>query len=352
VLSDEERSTLERWSRQAKSAQALALRCRIVLLCADGLSNTEVARQLAVTRPTVGKWRSRFVDHRLDGLVDEQRPGAPRKVTDDQVEEVVVATLEETPKDATHWSRASMAKRSGLSQSTVGRIWKAFRLKPHRTETFKLSKDPQFIEKVRDVVGLYLDPPEHAVVLCLDEKTQVQALDRSQPVLPMMPGMPEKRTHDYARHGTTSLFAALDMASGKVIGALHRRHRSTEYRKFLIRIDKEVPADLDVHIICDNYATHKTDIIQRWLAAHPRFHVHFIPTSSSWLNMVERWFGEITSKLLQRGVHKSVQALEAAIRAWIVLWNDDPRPYVWVKTADEILDSIAAYCQRISGVGH
>ena len=352
VLSDVERETLARWSRRRKSAQALALRCRIVLACADGLSNTEVAGRLGVCRPTVGKWRSRFVARRLDGLVDEPRPGAPRKITDEQVEQVVTDTLEQTPKDATHWSRASMAKKSGLSPSTVGRVWKAFRLKPHLSETFKLSTDPLFIDKVRDVVGLYLDPPEKAVVLCVDEKSQCQALDRSQPVLPMMPGMPEKRTHDYARHGTTSLFAALDMATGQVIGAIHRRHRSTEYRKFLIRIDKAVPAELDVHIICDNYATHKTDVIQKWLAAHPRFHVHFIPTSSSWLNMVERWFGELTTKLLQRGVHKSAQALEADIRGWIDTWNDDPRPYVWTKTADEILDSIAAICQRTSGAGH
>ncbi len=351
-LSDVERETLVRWSQRRKSAQALALRCRIVLACADGLSNAEVADRLGVSRPTVGKWRSRFVERRLKGLVDEERPGAPRKITDEKVEEVVVATLEQTPKDATHWSRASMAKKTGLSKSSVGRIWKAFRLKPHLTETFKLSKDPLFIEKVRDVVGLYLDPPERAVVLCVDEKSQVQALDRSSPVLPMMPGMPEKRTHDYARNGITSLFAALDMASGKVIGAIHRRHRSTEYRKFLIRIDQAVPADLDVHIICDNYATHKTDIIQKWLTAHPRFHVHFIPTSSSWLNMVERWFGELTTKLLQRGVHKSLHALEADIRAWIETWNDDPRPYVWTKTADEILDSIAAFCQRTSGAGY
>ena len=352
VLSDQERDTLVSWSRRRKSAQALALRCRIVLLCADGLSNTEVADALAVSRPTVGKWRSRFVERRLEGLVDEDRPGAPRTITDEQVEQVVVDTLESTPANATHWSRASMAERSGLSPSTVGRIWKAFKLKPHLSETFKLSKDPLFIDKVRDVVGLYLDPPERAVVLCVDEKSQVQALDRSQPVLPMMPGMPEKRTHDYARNGITSLFAALDMASGKVIGAIHRRHRATEYRKFLITIDKHVPAELDVHIICDNYATHKTDTIQKWLAAHPRFHIHFIPTSSSWLNMVERWFGELTTKLLQRGVHKSVQALEADIRAWIESWNEDPRPYVWTKTADEILDSIAAFCKRISSAGH
>lgn len=351
-MSDEERDTLVGWSRRRKSAQALVLRCQIVLTCAEGLTNGQVAEKLGVSLPTVGKWRARFVERRLEGLVDEQRPGAPRKISDEQVEQVVVATLEQTPKDATHWSRASMAKQSGLSKSTVGRIWKAFRLKPHLSETFKLSKDPQFVEKVRDVVGLYLDPPEAAVVLCVDEKAQVQALDRSSPVLPMMPGMPERRTHDYARNGITSLFAALDMATGKVIGSLHRRHRSTEYRKFLIKIDKQVPAGLDVHIICDNYATHKTDTIQRWLAAHPRFHTHFIPTSSSWLNMVERWFGQLTTKLLQRGVHKSVQALEADIRAWIETWNENPDPYVWTKTADEILDSIAAFCQRTSGAGH
>jgi transposase len=352
VLSGVERQRLVLWSRRRKSAQALALRCRIVLACAEGLSNSEVALRLGVSRSMVGKWRSRFVERRLGGLVDEPRSGAPRRITDEQVEQVVVDTLEKTPADATHWSRASMAKNSGLSRATVGRIWKAFRLKPHLTETFKLSKDPLFIDKVRDVVGLYLNPPESAVVLCVDEKSQVQALDRSQPVLPMMPGMPEKRTHDYARHGVTSLFAALDMATGKVIGALHRRHRSTEYRKFLIRIDKAVPAELDVHIMCDNYATHKTDIIQKWLVAHPRFTVHFIPTSSSWLNMVERWFGELTTKLLQRGVHKTVEALEADIRGWMDTWNDDPRPYVWTKTADEILNSIATFCQRTSGAGH
>jgi transposase len=352
VLSDVERQTLVSWSRRRNSAQALALRCRIVLMCADGLSNTEVARQLAVSRPTVGKWRSRFVERRLNGLVDEPRPGAPHKITDEQVERVVVATLEQTPTDATHWSRASMARNAGLSRSTVGRIWKAFRLKPHLSETFKLSKDPLFIDKVRDVVGLYLDPPQRAVVLCVDEKAQMQALDRSQPVLPIMPGMPEKRTHDYTRHGITSLFAALDMATGTVIGALHRRHRSTEYRKFLIRIDKAVPTDLDVHIICDNYATHKTDIIQTWLATHPRFTVHVIPTGTSWLNMVERWFAELTTKLLQRGVHKTAQALEADIRAWIDTWNNDPRPYIWTKTADEILDAIATFCQRTSDAGH
>jgi transposase len=352
ILTDEERETLGRWSRRAKSSQALALRCRIVLACATGATNKQVAAELGVSLPTVGKWRSRFVTRRLEGLVDEPRPGAPRTITDEQVEAVVVATLEETPTDATHWSRASMAKRSGLSKSTVGRIWKAFRLKPHLTDTFKLSSDPQFIDKVRDVVGLYLDPPERALVLCVDEKSQVQALDRSQPVLPMMPGMPERRTHDYLRNGVTSLFAALDLASGQVIGSLHRRHRSVEFRRFLAKLDKQVPHELAVHLVCDNYATHKTDTIQRWLIAHPRFHLHFVPTSSSWLNQVERWFAELTTKLLQRGVHTSVQALETDIRTWIETWNQDPKPFVWTKTADEILSSLGRYCQRISGAGH
>jgi transposase len=352
TLSEQERETLARWARRPKSSPQLALRARIVLACADGATNTEVAAQLKVARPTVGKWRSRFVTDRLDGLVDEPRPGAPRKITDEQVERVVADTLESTPRDATHWSRASMAAHSGLSRSTVGRIWRAFRLQPHRAETFKLSTDPLFIDKVRDVVGLYVDPPERAIVLGVDEKSQVQALDRSAPVLPMMPGVPERATHDYLRHGVTSLFAALDVATGTVISSLHRRHRSIEFRKFLNKIDKAVPADLDVHLIADNYATHKTEIIQNWLAAHPRFHMHFVPTSSSWLNQVERWFAELTTKLLQRGVHTSVQALEADIRNWIKTWNDNPRPFAWTKTADEILEALSRYCQRISGAGH
>jgi transposase len=352
ILTDEERETLVRWSRRPKSAQALALRARIVLACAEGKSNKAVAEELRVWPQTVTKWRGRFVRQRLEGLADEPRPGAPRTITDEQVEAVVVATLEGLPTDATHWSRALMAKRSGLSKSTVGRIWRAFGLKPHLTDSFKLSTDPQFIEKVRDVVGLYLDPPERALVLCVDEKSQIQALDRSQPVLPMMPGMPERRTHDYVRNGTSSLFAALDVATGKVIGSVHRRHRAVEFKKFLAKLDKQVPAGLDVHLVCDNYATHKTDTIQRWLAAHPRFHLHFVPTSSSWLDQVERWFSELTTKLLQRGVHKNLQQLEADIRNWIATWNEDPRPFVWTKTADEILGSLARYCQRISGAGH
>jgi transposase len=351
-LSDDERDQLLRWSRRAKSAQFLAMRSKIVLACAQGLDNKQVAAKLGVVPATVGKWRRRFVDKRLDGLLDEPRPGGPRSITDEQIEAVVVATLERTPKDATHWSRASMAAETGLSRSTVGRIWRAFTLKPHLVDTFKLSSDPLFIEKVRDVVGLYLDPPERALVLCVDEKTQIQALDRSAPVLPMMPGMPERRTHDYARFGVTTLFAALDVASGQVIGSLHRRHRAIEFRKFLTKIDAQVPAELDVHLICDNLSTHKTPAIGTWLAAHPRFHLHFTPTSSSWLNQVERWFGLLTDKQLRRGVHKSVPALEKDIRDWITTWNENPRAFTWTKTADEIFERLNSYLQRIPGAGH
>jgi transposase len=355
VLSDEERDTLVRWSRRAKSSQALALRCRIVLGCAEdgGLrANREVAARWGIWPQTVTKWRQRFLDRRLEGLADEPRPGAPRRITDEQIEDVIVKTLEATPADATHWSRSSMAAQSGLSRSTVGRVWKAFGLKPHLVDTFKLSTDPQSIDKVRDVVGLYLDPPEKALVLAVDEKSQIQALDRSAPVLPMMPGMPERRTHDYVRHGITTLFAALDVATGRVIGSIHRRHRAVEFRKFLAKLDKQVPADLDVHLICDNYTTHKHPTIQRWLAAHPRFHLHFTPTYSSWLNQVERWFGLLTDKRLRRGAHRSIQALENDIRAWIEQWNTDPKPFVWARTADEILDRLASYLQRIPGAGH
>lgn len=352
VLSDEEREQLEAWARRRKSAQALAMRSRVVLAAAEGLKNTEVAERLGITRGMASKWRRRFVAERLDGLVDEPRPGRPRTVTDAHVEAVITTTLERTPTNATHWSTRSLAAELGLSQSAVLRIWRAFGLQPHRQEAWKLSKDPQFVAKVRDVVGLYLDPPERAVVLCVDEKSQIQALDRTAPILPMLPGVPERATHDYKRSGTSSLYAALDLASGKVIGSLHARHRAIEFKKFLTTIDAAVPAHLDVHLIIDNASTHKTPAIKRWLVAHPRFVMHFTPTSASWLNLVERWFGELTTKSLRRGTHRSVRALNADIRAWIQTWNENPRPYVWTKTADQILDSIARYCTRINASGH
>jgi transposase len=352
VLSAEEREQLESWARRGKSAQALAQRSRIVLAAAEGLKNTEISQRLSLDRNTVKKWRLRFVRDRLDGLLDEPRPGRPRTVSDAQVEEVIIKTLESTPRDATHWSTRSMAAEVGLSQTAVSRIWRAFGLQPHRQETWKLSRDPQFVAKVRDVVGLYLDPPERAVVLCVDEKSQIQALDRTAPILPMLPGTPERATHDYKRSGTSSLYAALDIATGKVIGSLHSRHRAIEFKKFLTTLEREVPTELDVHLILDNASTHKTPAIQRWLAAHPRFVLHFTPTSSSWLNLVERWFAELTNKKLRRGAHRSVRQLNEDIRAWIETWNQNPRPFVWTKTADQILESIARYCRRINDSRH
>lgn len=351
-LSEDETLELQRLTRRPKTAQALALRAEIILACAAGASNKSVAERLGVTGTTVGKWRKRFVANRLDGLFDEPRPGAPRKISDEDVERIVTLTLESTPKDATHWSTRSMAKAAGMTQSAVSRIWRAFALQPHRTETFKLSKDPLFIDKVRDIAGLYLDPPERAVVLCVDEKSQIQALDRTQPLLPMRPGQPERRAHDYRRHGTTSLFAALNYATGEVIGSCQRRHRSIEFRRFLDTIDERVPKDQEVHLILDNYGTHKTALIHRWLAKRPRFHLHFTPTSSSWLNLVERWFALLTEKQIRRGSHRSTRELEQAIYSYLETYNEDPRPFVWTKTADEILASLKRFCERTSDSTH
>lgn len=352
VLREEDRPELLRWSKRTKSSNGLAQRARIVLRCAEGQPSSTVASQLGVTNQTVGKWRARYIARGLGGLLDEPRCGAPRQVSDEQVETVLTKTLETMPRDATHWSTRAMAKTSGLSHTTVRRIWNAFGLQPHRVEHFKLSNDPQFTSKVRDIVGLYLNPPERALVLCADEKSEIQALDRTQPILPMRAGIPERRTHDYRRHGTTSLFAALDVKSGKVIGELHQRHRSIEFKSFLGRIEREVPAGLDVHLILDNYGTHKTALIQRWLVRHPRFQLHFTPTYSSWINQVERWFAGLTEKQLRRGTHRSTRALEDAIRLYLALNNADPKPFVWVKTADEILASVRRFCERTSVPGH
>jgi len=351
-LTTDERETLERWVRRPKTTQGLAQRARIILTCATGQSNTAVAATVRVCKPTVGKWRSRFLTHRLDGLLDEPRPGAPRQVTDRAVERVLTRTLESRPADATHWSTRSMARVCGLSQSAVSRIWRAFALQPHRSEVFQLSKDPLFIEKVRDVVGLYLNPPDRALVLCVDEKTQIQALDRSQPLLPLRPGQAERHTHDYLRHGTTSLFAALNVKTGTVIGECHRRHRSLEFRKFLATLEEAVPPGLDLHIILDNYSTHKTPTIRRWLAKRPRYHLHFTPTSASWLNLVERWFAALTEKQIRRGVFRSTRQLEDTIRRYLAVSNAQPKPFIWTKTADEILATVARFCHRISDSGH
>jgi transposase len=352
-LSDEERRVLTGWARRRTTAQALAVRSRIVLECAAGRSNSEIAQLLGISRETVRKWRARFACDRLEGLTDEPRPGAPRKITDEQVEAVITATLErEPPKGDTHWSTRSMAEQAGLSQSAISRIWRAFGLKPHLVQTWKLSTDPQFIDKVRDIVGLYMAPPAGALVLCVDEKSQMQAIDRTAPILPVLPTTPARMTHDYVRHGTTSLFAAFDVASGSVIAEHHRRHRHQEFLRFLKTIDAAVPVDLDLHLICDNYATHKTPAVKKWLLRHPRFHLHFTPTSGSWLNLVERWFAELTNRKLRRSAHRSVIELERDVRGWINEWNNDPKPFIWTKTADEILETLASYCLRINDSGH
>jgi transposase len=352
VLTTEESNRLAEWARRHKTSQALATRARIVLSCQGDRANGEIAQQLRITPQTVGKWRTRFARKRLDGLLDEPRPGAPRTIEDAVVEQVIAKTLHDKPRESTHWSSRTMAKASGLSQTAVVRIWRAFGLQPHRAETFKLSTDPLFIEKVRDIVGLYLNPPERALVLCVDEKSQIQALDRTQPILPMMPGVPERRTHDYSRHGTTTLFAALNIATGKVIGELHRRHRSREFLQFLRTIDEAVPKKLDVHLVMDNYGTHKTPTVKRWLARNPRFHAHFTPTSASWLNQVERWFATLIERQIRRGTHRSTVELENAIRQDLSVNNRDPKPFVWTKTADQILEGIKRFCRRTSNSGH
>lgn len=352
-VSEEDRETLVGWTRRRTTAQALALRARIVLACAEGATNTAVAERLEVTPQTVGKWRQRYVDAGVAGLLDEPRPGRPREVGDEVIERIIVATLEHPPAGQdTHWSTRSMARHAKVSQTMVSRVWRTFGLKPHLTDTWKLSADPQFVEKVRDIVGLYLDPPERAVVLCVDEKSQIQALERTRPILPLLPTTPARATHDYVRNGTADLFAALDIASGRVHTQLHSRHRAVEFKKFLNHLDREVPAEFDVHLILDNYATHKTPDIQRWLVRHPRFVLHFTPTGASWLNLVERWFAALTTKKLRRSSHRSVRELVTDINTWVEAWNRDPQPFKWVKTADEIFESIASYLQRISNSGH
>ena len=352
VLNESEREQLEAWTRRRKTAQALASRSRIILECATGVDSKAVAQRLSVSQQMVSKWRNRFALSRLDGLLDAPRSGAPRTIDDVRVDAVIARTLETIPRNATHWSTRSMACEMGLSQTAVSRIWRAFGLQPHRQETFKLSTDPLFVDKVRDIVGLYLAPPVKAMVLCVDEKSQIQALDRTQPVLPLAPGLPERRTHDYMRHGTTTLFAALDVATGEVIGQLHRRHRSSEFLKFLRTIEASVPSDLDIHLVMDNYGTHKTLAIRNWFARHPRFHVHFTPTSASWLNQVERWFATLTEKQIRRGTHLSTRQLENAIRNYLELNNANPKPFVWTKSADDIMASIERFCMRISNSGH
>jgi transposase len=345
-LTQSERRELEGLAARRKTGQGLAQRARIVLLAGEGAENKDISLRVGAAPNTVGKWRRRFSERRIDGLLDEPRPGAPRQIGDDDVAEVIRQTLETTPRDATHWSLRSMAKAAGFAPSTIHRIWKAFNLQPHRSETFKLSSDPRFVEKVRDIVGLYLSPPEHALVLCVDEKSQIQALDRSQPLLPMRPGQVERRTHDYTRHGTLSLFAALDAATGKIIGRCYPRHRGREFLSFLREIERNVPPDLDVHLIMDNYATHKTPAIRKWLGARPRWRVHFTPTASSWVNLVERFFSNITEKQIRRGVHRSTEELETAIHAYLDTVNADPKPFRWTKSADDILAAIKRFCLK------
>jgi transposase len=351
-VTDDERRVLEQWARRPKTSQRLALRARVVLACGEGLTNRAVAARVQLSSNSVSKWRERFRVHRLEGLTDEPRPGAPRVVTDDRVVDVITQTLEGPPPEQTQWSARTMAERAGLSKSTISRIWRTFGLQTHRLDTFKLSADPQFVEKVRDIVGLYLNPPDHALVLCVDEKSQVQALERSRPLLPMRPGIPARQTHDYIRHGTTSLFAALDVATGHVIGECHRRHRHQELLKFLEQLDAQVPATGEIHLIMDNYGTHRTPKVARWFARHPRYHVHFTPTSASWLNQVERFFAQLTTRRIRRGTFASLPALEAAIANYLTHHNQHCKPFVWTATADAILDKVTRFCERTSGTRH
>lgn len=351
-LTPEEREKLAMLARRPKSSQAIAMRARIILACADGMSNGAAANKLRITGATVGKWRERFRVSRLEGLLDEPRPGTPRSITDAQVEDVVTKTLESMPANSTHWSTRLMAEKSGLSQTAIVRIWRAFGLQPHRVENFKFSKDPQFVEKVRDIVALYMNPPDRAIVLCVDEKSQVQALNRTQPILPLAPGVPARQSHDYERHGVTSLFAALDVASGVTISQCYRRHRHQEFIRFLNDIEANLPRGLDVHLVMDNYGTHKVSQVRKWLARHPHYHVHFTPTSASWLNLVERLFAEVTERCVRRGSHTSVRALEKAMLDYLDQRNRDPKPFAWTADADLILGKVGRLCERISDSGH
>lgn len=351
-LSSDQRAQLSSLCGSRTAANGLVFRARIVLLAADGLNNIAVAESLHTTRETVGKWLRRFAEKGLQGLHDELRPGRPRSIPDQRVASLIEKTLQTKPADGTHWSCRTMAEAAGLSKSTVQRVWNALGLQPHRQAHFKLSNDPLFVEKVRDIVGLYLNPPDNAMVLCVDEKSQCQALERTQPMLPLGFGYVEGVTHDYIRHGTTTLFAALDVATGDVITQCHKRHRHQEFLQFLRQIEATVPNELDIHIVMDNYATHKHQKVRRWLAAHPRYQFHFTPNYASWLNQVERWFGIITQKVIRRGSFKSVKELRGKIEAFVQSYNRRARPFVWTATAESIFEKIVRLCERISGTGH
>lgn len=348
IITDEEREELNTWLRRRQMPAAEQQRARMVLLSAEGLPGRVIAERVGVTEETVCKWRNRFRQSRVAGLTDAPRSGRPRSIDDDKVTDVINKTLHSRPKEATHWSTTLMAEEAGLNAMAISRIWRAFGLKPHRLETFKLSTDPHFVAKVHDIVGLYMNPPDRALVLCVDEKSQIQALNRTQPALPLSFGYPETRTHDYVRHGTTTLFAALDVATGEVIGRLHRRHRAKEFLAFLKEIDRQVPKELDIHLVMDNYGTHKTEKVRAWFAARPRYHVHFTPTSASWVNLVERFFALISERWIKRNSHRSTRELESSIKNYLATYNDDPRPFVWQKTADQIIESIARLSDKLN----